>query len=34
MTPSRRYHEAKRLLHKHYADELRIANAFMEKALK
>ena len=34
MAPSKGYREAKRLLHKHYGDELRIASAYMEKALK
>ncbi|KAL3975057.1 hypothetical protein ACER0C_023683 [Sarotherodon galilaeus] len=34
MTPSKGYREARRLLHKHYGDELRIASAFIEKALK
>ncbi|KAL0146845.1 hypothetical protein M9458_057784 [Cirrhinus mrigala] len=34
MTPSKGYHEAKKLLHKHYGDELVIANAYIDKALK
>ncbi|XP_076839331.1 uncharacterized protein LOC143484479 [Brachyhypopomus gauderio] len=34
MTPSKGYHEAKQLLHKHYGDELRIASAYIDKALK
>lgn len=33
-TPCKGYKEAKRLLHKHYGDELRIASAYVEKALK
>ncbi|KAJ8390861.1 hypothetical protein AAFF_G00099930 [Aldrovandia affinis] len=34
MQPSRGYKEAKRLLHKHYGDELRIASAYIDKALQ
>nr|XP_021329205.1 uncharacterized protein LOC110439111 [Danio rerio] len=34
MPPSKGYHEAKKLLHKHYGDELVTANAYIEKALK
>ncbi|KAK0142970.1 hypothetical protein N1851_018927 [Merluccius polli] len=34
MTPSRGYREAKQLLQKHYGDELRIASAYIDKALK
>ncbi|KAL2082024.1 hypothetical protein ACEWY4_021842 [Coilia grayii] len=34
MTPSKGYREAKRLLRKHYGDELRIASAYIDKALK
>lgn len=34
MTPNKGYCEAKRLLHKHYGDELRIASAYIDKALK
>ena len=33
MTQSKGYLEAKRLLHKHYGDELRIASAYIDKAL-
>lgn len=34
MTPCKGYHEARKLLHKHYGDELVIANAYVDKALK
>ncbi len=34
MMPNKGYCEAKRLLHKHYGDELRIASAYIDKALK
>ncbi|KAL1281782.1 hypothetical protein QQF64_000585 [Cirrhinus molitorella] len=34
MTPGKGYHEAKKLLHKHYGDELVIANAYIDKVLK
>lgn len=34
MPPSKGYYEAKRLLHKHYGDELQIASAYIDKALK
>ncbi|RXN15572.1 cytosolic carboxypeptidase 2 [Labeo rohita] len=34
MTPSKGYHKAKKLLRKHYGDELVIANAYIDKALK
>ncbi|KAJ8332985.1 hypothetical protein SKAU_G00418810 [Synaphobranchus kaupii] len=34
MSPSRGYNEAKRLLQKHYGDELRIASAYIDKALR
>ena len=34
MPPSKGYHEAKQLLHKHYGDELHIASAYIEKALR
>ena len=33
MTPCRGYRKAKQLLQKHYGDELRIANMYIDKAL-